>query len=617
MNENYRTVDGKNAVLVLDGNNISIVYKNAFGTIIEGHSKRVDFTYDDVQDIEFKKPGISMNGFILFVLKNDEIHKIALTKLDEFSFEVTDEMVKELQAKLGKHVHEVEDEPIEIDPELIFMGLPALAPKKKDDKEQEKDKDKKEVKYVDGKPVPITKPNPTLAPGVKPPIPNPTVIPTIVPTRDKGKNIEQAYIEPSPIPKTKEEIEKQKIREELNKRIKENKEKRFQEEQERIGAKEPTKGQTVGIGANVVITKPDTKVYVQEAKPVAINPLKQEELDLLEKTKHDIIIDELEAKLSEIESELKSLQYFHMILESYIDTAEDKEDIERTIIKIKELIAQLEAIKKEILNKMDGKDYVVNMQLDVTGDGKVDVDDFKTIYVKTLDKITEFERVLDEQKERAMDKKDEIEISDEEYDKNFKKVMDQLQLTEKYDAIIGRTRNYVRRINQDVGRRFEEMARFYTVNIREFRQDTRVLMELSAASMLIPGTGPARGALMTAAGLAAIRDMLLPETELRRETYYEPIDYSQEINRGIRDARDARKYITDSRRTISEIKKEIDSTLKNHPDYNTIMTELDKVELEVDRQDKELRNAELMLRGQANRNRGHVYRLEMENPQHY
>ncbi len=109
MNNNFRTVDGKNAVLILDGNNISIVYKNAFGTIIEGHSKRVDFTYDDVQDIEFKKPGISMNGFILFVLKNDEMHKIALTKLDEFSFEVTDEMVKQLQAKLGNHVHEVED----------------------------------------------------------------------------------------------------------------------------------------------------------------------------------------------------------------------------------------------------------------------------------------------------------------------------------------------------------------------------------------------------------------------------------------------------------------------------------------------------------------------------
>ena len=56
--------------------------------------------------------------------------------------------------------------------------------------------------------------------------------------------------------------------------------------------------------------------------------------------------------------------------------------------------------------------------------------------------------------------------------------------------------------------------------------------------------------------------------------------------------------------------------MKNHPDYNTIMTELDKVELEVDRQDKELRNAEIMLRNQANRNRSHVLKLELENPQY-
>ena len=614
MNNNYRTVDGKNAVLILDGNNISVVYKNAFGTIIEGHSKRADFTYDDVADIEFKKPGISMNGFILFVLKNEEMHKIALTKLDEFSFEITDEMVKQLQAKLGKHVHEVDDEPIELDPDLIFMGLPALQPRKKEDKEKDK-KDTKDQKVEDGK-QPITNPNPTLKPGMKPPIPTPSPIPTVIPTRDKNKLKEQAYIEPSPVPKTKEEIEKEKIREELNKRIKENKEKKLQEEQQQIGIAPEQK--STELPANVVITKPNTKVYVQEAKPVAINPLKQEELDLLEKTKHDIIIDELEGKLAEIESELKSLQYYHMILESYINTATDKEEIERTIRKIEELIAQLEAIKREILNKMDGKDYVVNMELDVTGDGKVDVDDFKTIYVKTLDKITEFERILDDQKERAMDKKEEINISDEEYDKNFKKIMDQMQLTDKYEKIIGRTRNYVMRINRDVGRRFEEMTRYYTVNIRDFRADTRVLLEISAASMVIPGPiGPARGALYTAAGLAAVRDMIIPSrTELRTETYYEPIDYSQEINRGIRDARDARRYITDSRNAISDIKREIDNNLKNHPDYNSIMMELNKVEVEVDRQDKELRNAELMLMGQAARNRGHVYRLEMENTQH-
>ena len=67
-----------------------------------------------------------------------------------------------------------------------------------------KDKDKKDTKVEDGK-QPITNPNPTLKPGMKPPIPTPSPIPTVIPTRDKNKLKEQAYIEPSPVPKTKEE----------------------------------------------------------------------------------------------------------------------------------------------------------------------------------------------------------------------------------------------------------------------------------------------------------------------------------------------------------------------------------------------------------------------------
>ena len=129
---NDRTVDGKNAVLIIDTPNISIIYNNAFGAIIEGHSKRVDFTFDDVLDIEFKKPGISMNGFILFLLKNDDIHKIVLTKLDEYSFEITDEMVKQLEEKLHKHRSEPVVKPVYDIPPQVF-AVPKKDPFKNKD----------------------------------------------------------------------------------------------------------------------------------------------------------------------------------------------------------------------------------------------------------------------------------------------------------------------------------------------------------------------------------------------------------------------------------------------------------------------------------------------------
>ena len=607
--DNYKTVDGKNAVLVIDGQNISVIYKNAFGMIIEGHSRRVDFTYDDVADIEFKKPGISMNGFILFVLKNDEMHKIVLTKLDEYSFEITDEMVKDLEQKLEKNRPnpDVLFAP-EYEPQVFY------APPKKEEVVV-----KKGEKELDG----IKKPNPTLPTITKP---NPTMtIPVmegvyVRPQVTKPQitkqepTIEIKPIEIAPRPKTKEEIEKEKIREELNKRIQENKEQKHKEEVKNIPVVEPSKGEKVD--SYITIEAPTDKVYIEEAKPVAINPLKQTEIDMLEKSKHDIIIDELENKLQEIEQELLTLGYYHMILEQNIEKSNDKDEIKEIIRKIEELIKQLEAIKMEILNKMEGKDYVVNMALDVTGDGKVDVDDFKTIYVKTIDKITEFEKTLDEQKKKANDKAEEIGLTDKEYENNAKKLEEQLKKTKEYDKIINRTREYVRRVAREVGST-NEITRYYTVNIRQLREDTRLLLNLSAASMLIPGTGPARSALTVAAGVSAMRDMLIPaRQELRSETYYEPIDYQNEIRRGIRDINDAVRYIDDSRKSITEIKKEIDDKFRNYPEYYELKSEFEKIEVELDRQEKEVIYTQRLLRGEIVKNNSKVLTLEMDSTQH-
>ena len=606
--DNYKTVDGKNAVLVIDGQNISVVYKNAFGMIIEGHSRRVDFTYDDVADIEFKKPGISMNGFILFVLKNDEMHKIVLTKLDEYSFEITDEMVKDLEQKLEKNRPDpdVYLTP-EYEPQVFYVPPKEEVVVKKDEKE------------LDGikKPNPtaprVTKPNPTMAvpimdtPFVRPQVTKPQIT-------KQEPTVEIKPIEVAPRPKTKEEIEKEKIREELNKRIQENKEQKKKEEVKEIPI-EPI-SDVKKVDSYVVVEKPKDKVYIEEAKPVAINPLKQTEIDMLEKSKHDIIIDELENKLQEIEQELLTLGYYHMILEQSIEKSTDKDEIKEIIRKIEELIKQLEAIKKEILNKMDGKEYVVNMALDVTGDGKVDVDDFKTIYVKTIDKITEFEKTLEDQKKKANDKAEEIGLTDEEYEKNAKKLEEQLKKTKEYDKIINRTREYVRRVAKEVGST-EEYTRYYTINIRQLREDTRLLLNLSAASMLIPGTGPARSALTVAAGVSAMRDMLIPaRQELRQETYYEPIDYQNEIRRGIRDVNDAVRYIDDSRKSIADIKKEIDDKFRNYPEYYELKSEFEKIEVELDRQEKEIVYTQRLLRGEIAKNNSKVLTLEMDSTQH-
>jgi hypothetical protein len=337
---------------------------------------------------------------------------------------------------------------------------------------------------------------------------------------------------------------------------------------------------------------------------------------MLEKSKHDIIIDELTNKLTEIEYELKSLMYMHMILSQYAQETRDQKEIERILMKIEELIKQLEAIKKEILNKMDGKDYQINMTLDVTGDGKVDVDDFKTIYIKTIDKITEFEKTLATEKELALKRQEEIGLTDKQYEEGLKKLDEQLGISKELDLRLAKTREYIASLNAKVGKTFNEVDRYYMESIRELRADTRLLLNLSAASMLVPRIGPVRSAVAMAAGLALMRDALFPRQELRRERYIEQVDYESEIRYGMRNTSEATKYVEQSRKSIYEIKKQLEEQFRDYPQYKELLTDFDKVEMELDRQEKEIIYLNKMLANQLDKNNSKVLKLELENPQY-
>ena len=114
-----------------------------------------------------------------------------------------------------------------------------------------------------------------------------------------------------------------------------------------------------------------------------------------------------------------------------------------------------------------------------------------------------------------------------------------------------------------------------------------------------------------------MRDMLIPaRQELRQETYYEPIDYQNEIRRGIRDVNDAVRYIDDSRKSIADIKKEIDDKFRNYPEYYELKSEFEKIEVELDRQEKEIVYTQRLLRGEIAKNNSKVLTLEMDSTQH-
>ncbi len=639
---NIKKIDGKNAVIFIDNKDISVIYKNVFGELSTKESRKFNFTYDDVEDIEFKKPGITMNGFILIVLKDESMHKIVINKLNEYSFEVTDEFVKDLRYMIdereGKHII---DE-TRINPTFYEAPIAIIPPRKKKEDEEKKEKDDKnkpkenKIEVTNNVINIIDKPVKVVRPKTKELIDKDKIREELrIRIEEKRKETEKQDEEKQdneniPIVKKNElkknieetkENEKQKIEEvavATKDKEKEHEEKKKKEEfgltnvlkkMNIVIKKDKTKSQEfskeeerkITVGTVETNQKGELKKVPIEA---SIRPLRKEEIEELEKKKNDIIIDELKYKLYLIESELATLMYQQKILEKYVDTTYDKKQIEQLLKQIEDLIKILEAIKKEIINKMEGKDYVANKALDVTGDDIVNIDDFKTIYVKTIDKIAEFEASLQEVKERTIEKVDEINLTEKDYDNDLKELKEKQDLVKEYDDFIKRTLTYSYRLNNYVGKTYEQRTNSYLQNIYQLRTDTKILMSLSAISMVTPGRkGPANAILLTAAGITAMRDAIIPSNTVeRRQVRIVPVDYSTEINRNLRDINEANKYLTDAKKDIYEIKKELYEKYRNYPDYGSIIEQFDKLEVELDRQEKELYEALHLTKNQLREN---------------
>ena len=154
------------------------------------------------------------------------------------------------------------------------------------------------------------------------------------------------------------------------------------------------------------------------------------------------------------------------------------------------------------------------------------------------------------------------------------------------------------------------------MNIRRIRNDTRMLLGLSAASMLIPNRGPIKGAILTATGLSVLRDIFIPERRQIRDRYFEQVSFETEINNSRYDINNAYKGIEDSKKDIKDIKKELEERAKNYPEYDELITEFDKIEYELDRQEKEIDEINKTLDKEEEKNNIKILKLERENSQY-
>ena len=190
----------------------------------------------------------------------------------------------------------------------------------------------------------------------------------------------------------------------------------------------------------------------------------------------------------------------------------------------------------------------------------------------------------------ADDKKDEIELSDEQYEKDInmmRKLESTKDLIEQY-----RKEAYddINRIKREIETTVDDKTRFRLVR-RGISNQTRLLAGLLALNSLRPRRSRlASFALTTAVGIAAIGDMLSFDTV---EEHYKEITRTETLL-GVDnvDTEKARSLITESKGQIERILEDCEKKYKDYPQFDELKQELLSIQEEIDKEDKLLLETE-------------------------
>lgn len=326
----------------------------------------------------------------------------------------------------------------------------------------------------------------------------------------------------------------------------------------------------------------------------------------IEKNKNLSTIDVLEKKLHNLEKELITLSYKELILNKYIDESREKDEIEKLIIEIKILIEELEKIKKEIssqektLNFNDfltldnGKVIVTNISKKLIEEDKLKLESHIDAYKSTVKRANEIEEKIELLSERADEKKDEISLSDEDYDKDvnlLKGVKTAKEFIEKYRM---EAEEDIKNVKKEIETTINQKTRSRFVHSGISTQ-TRLLASMLTLNSLRKGKSRlSTFALSLATGISALTDMV--SFEQVQENYNEVVKKETLIGIEDVDTKKARSLIEESSEQITKILEECEKKYSDYPNFIELKEELLDIKEEIDKESKELEKTEEQLK---------------------
>lgn len=347
-----------------------------------------------------------------------------------------------------------------------------------------------------------------------------------------------------------------------------------------------------------IIATEDNDIVFQESPSLTENT-PNSFTDQLDKVKNHKIVSEYEHKLKDVRKELRQLIFEYNIIADTSEKLYDSHEAEELLDRLNSIIKKVEELKMALTNPNIDKyddNYIYTLIADYmeSFNNQNFVSEIKdsSLYIMISNKLNELDSKKDKLQDKIEARKKTLELDEEHLDMlrekyydfaKFNKELLNFQLTQ--DKVL-----------DDINRKMAEATTIkdrVEVQVQGMSRQSRRLMTLLAASMILPGARSARSvATMTATYLYFMRNVMRPHTVTRRYKVVNTTNYHKEIEHSLEQLDDVSTLLTKTSRQLARTIKEVESEFSEYmliiPECKELLQNLEKVRDEIKEKEYEL-----------------------------
>lgn len=317
-------------------------------------------------------------------------------------------------------------------------------------------------------------------------------------------------------------------------------------------------------------------------------------------------------QLKGLKKELDILEFKFYIINNYRNDKKDKDEVEKLIEEINYLEKQLEKIEKELiyqsnvakkcnnLSLENGRVIITSISKRLNFLDKDKIEEYIKLYNSTKDKLIMLEEKKDKLSEKAEKEKNEIGLSEEEYEKEINKlyeVKSNRDFIAKYKYEIERK---VKEIHKEIETTVDPQIRYRIVH-KGISERTQNLSLIASLNSLRPARNRLISAgLLFATGVNAIRDIF--SYEVKEEHYDNIITKERYIGFENIDTKEAFNLIKQSKERLKSIINKCENQYKDYPDFGRLKSELISVKDEIEEEERKLKQLNDTIKKYKNQN---------------